>query len=294
MKLRPSLVVLLLLSISWIAAFSALTNVGISYPRCGSTWVRLAVSYSLHLHYNRSTSISPFSASLYSMFKSPPSLYPLGPLSWIQQGHHLDIAPAAAYSAGKNPKRLPSHRIVLLVRDPRDVAISLYHLAKTRPLYSNLTLSQYIRRDNGSMESVAAYFKGWWDSRHLAGDLMLVRYEDLHLDAAGEIARILAFYGFTEIRHEYIKMAARLATFDNMKLMEQEGYIELGGLSPVLLYADRPIKMRRGKANGFECDPDLSRDDLEYMDGILTRYNMSVYGDHPRRAGSALNATEPV
>ncbi len=106
-------------------------------------------------------------------------------------------------------------RVVYVVRDPRDVLVSHYHLQRLEKPEFDFSLREFVLR--------GAYWPAPWDE-HVRGwlvreDLLLVRYEDLHADPARELARVLSHAGL-ELRAEAVDAAVAAARFERMRSLE--------------------------------------------------------------------------
>ena len=119
---------------------------------------------------------------------------------------------------------------IVIVRDPRDVAPSLAN-------HNNQTVDEAIafmnnaeaafcgRRDRQASQlrqqlpRWSGFNEGWLDQTDIP--VHLVRYEDMHLDAAGTFRRALAFAG-VEVSKEEAEQAARFANFGELKKQESE------------------------------------------------------------------------
>jgi hypothetical protein len=160
-------------------------------------------------------------------------------------------------------------KVVFLVRDIRDVIVSLYFEnakrsgVNVRPS-SHDELDQFVRSHIGSVDSIIAYYNIWADQRGVPRDFLLVQYERLHSDTANELRRVLDFLGLRQIRKEAVQTAVEFSRFDNMRRMESEGYFSLHKLLPGNKSDSESFKTRRGKVHGFSTY--LSPETTAYID----------------------------
>src|SRR5580704_17421427 len=159
------------------------------------------------------------------------------------------------------PRLIKSHecfdpryrRVIYIVRDPRDVALSAYHYdRKERNIPDNFPLDTYIttrimKRDGyygtwgehagswlvnernilqishlndgfmGAVGSSGDNVMSWLGARGHDREFLLVRYEDLLEDTEHEMTRISEFLGLTQISPEPIAKAVQLSTADSMR-----------------------------------------------------------------------------
>jgi hypothetical protein len=155
-------------------------------------------------------------------------------------------------------------KIVLLVRDPRDVVVSQFFQWKhrARPMKKALLSTLQDSDDVGIFDFVThpdhgiprnmRFLAGWRDGLSQLDDVLLVRYEDLRADTVAELEKILRFLG-AECSRDQIEDAVSFASFERMRQREQQ---QSGLTARQALAArdkDNPdtYKARRGKIGGF-------------------------------------------
>ena len=58
-------------------------------------------------------------------------------------------------------------------------------------------------------DTILEYSTFMWNNRHKTRSFQLVRYEDLHIDPAKELRRILNFVGAADVSDENVKKAGK-------------------------------------------------------------------------------------
>lgn len=159
-------------------------------------------------------------------------------------------------------------RVLLLIRDPRDVVVSGYFMAtRRRQLYQG-TLSNFLRDERHGLRKVLAFNNAWYEARHHLADFLLVRYERMQEDLLTVQRRILEFTG-QRADDETLRDTIEFCRFPNMQRLEREGFFE--STYGVLLAArgDDPesAKIRRGKVGGFVDY--LNPADLAYCERVI-------------------------
>jgi len=131
----------------------------------------------------------------------------------------------------KRPRIIKSHepynpnypKVIYLVRDGRDVAVSYYyHLIKFRKISENTSFERFIKSFNENKIDKYSiwgnHVYSWLNNKH--ENLLLIKYEDLILNTKSMFKNILNFAGF-EIIESKIDQSIHFADFDNMQKMER-------------------------------------------------------------------------
>jgi hypothetical protein len=132
------------------------------------------------------------------------------------------------------PRVLKSHeyfdprykKVIYIVRDPRDVAVSYYHFDRKRKKFGDgYPVDQYIARfiagevdDYGSWkENVAS----WLATRQGSESFLLLRYEDMLEHGAAGLAKVASFLGI-ERSPGQVARAVELSSADHMRSLEKK------------------------------------------------------------------------
>lgn len=157
---------------------------------------------------------------------------------------------------------------VYLHRDPRDVIVSLYFQVTGR--FSDFfqyrgSISDFIRHPYFGAKNLREFQRQWDDicSRGLA---FRISYEDCHRDFSHVLRSVLDYYEIFATS-DAIEAAARRATFENMRAIEQQGLFD----EPWLRLRNGSAKVRAGRMGGFRDA--LCADDQAYLDSF---FNISI------------------
>jgi Sulfotransferase domain len=182
----------------------------VSFPKSGNTWTRFLI------------------ANL---------LYPQTPASFANL-HELVPDPEGTskrhFDHMSRPRIIKSHecfdpryrRVIYIVRDPRDVALSQYHYhRKCRKIADDYPMDKFITRflagetcPHGSWgENVST----WLITRRNDPRFLLLRYEDLIEDTPRELGKMAAFLGI-EATRERLLQAVERSSADSMRKLEKE------------------------------------------------------------------------
>jgi hypothetical protein len=217
----------------------------ISFPKCGRTWMRVQLARILQQHFG------------------------LEEQDWIAieamaQGRR-DVPKIRLLNADKPERKRPHelhasvvsyfrHRkVVLLVRDPRDVVVSMY-MQRTkrgmRPPFSG-TLSEFLDEPVGSFDTLIQYYNLWSEPAASTENRLIVRYEDLRAEPSQELRRVVDFIGLSEVEDTVIDEAVAFGAFDNMRAMEKRGSIQKKQMRPGDPNDEESFKTRKGQVGGY-------------------------------------------
>jgi hypothetical protein len=184
-------------------------------------------------------------------------------------------------------------KVILLARDPRDTAVSLYFQWKYRMSdykkrinrfpegRAEISIFEFVMSEHG-IPRIVTFLNEWASEVPRLRHLCLVRYEDMSKDASRVLGRVLDFLG-TRGTRERIQAAVEFARFDNLQKLEGEKvFAHAGGaLKPGDVRNPDSYKVRRGKVGGYRDYFDAAQ--LRAIDD-LTRATLSPFYDY---------ATEP-
>lgn len=209
----------------------------VSFPRSGRTWMRVLLDrIGVYLTYSHDESGHQKRQSL-SRMETDKSAY-------------------------------ASHKVILLIRDPRDVAVSGYFLASHRRKLFDGSLSEFLRDPRHGLHKILHFNRTWFDNRGVPSDFLLVRYERLHSDLWAVLQRILAFAD-QRVDDQALKEAIEFCRFENMQRLERRGDFEEEYGVLLTSHGKDPsaLKTRRGKVGGYQDV--LSPLDRDYCDRVI-------------------------
>jgi hypothetical protein len=180
----------------------------VSFPKSGNTWTRFLIAHLLH----------------------PEETANFSTIDWlVPESEGLTRSQLARVP---RPRVMKSHeyfdprfrKVIYIVRDPRDVAVSQFHFfRKRRRIGDDYSIEQFVTRfvagetsDYGSWgENVAS----WLVTRQNSPEFLLLRYEDMVARTEMELTRVASFLGVTATP-ERIAQTVERCSADQMRKLE--------------------------------------------------------------------------
>jgi hypothetical protein len=224
----------------------------VSYGKSGRTWARVMLSRYFQQRYEISRRRL---LTLDNYHRRNPAV----PIVMFTHDNYL-----RDYTGTRGKADFKGKKLIVLVRHPADTAVSQYFQWRYRmkrskkalndypPHGSNISVQDFVLRHPAGLERVVNFINEWVREIPEIGGVLLVRYEDLRRDTAGELRRILTFIGEQPTDAE-IAEAVSFASIENMRALEERSAFWFSG--SVLRPAERgnvdSYKVRRGKVGGF-------------------------------------------
>ena len=183
----------------------------VSYPRSGNTWTRFLVANLLHLE-------EP--ATFLNIERWVPD-------SEAQSSRYLKRIP--------RPRVIKSHqyfdhrfkRVVYIVRDPRDVALSYYDFQrKYRQIHDEYPLAEYVsdfvvgRLISADWGTWGENVGSWISARDGQPDFLVLRYEDMVANTERELGKIAALLGI-DATPQIFSQTVQRSSAERLRSLEQ-------------------------------------------------------------------------
>lgn len=184
-----------------------------SYPKSGRTWLRYMLAQVLVQHFGLALKLD-----LKNMFRVLPNDDCDVVKGWPAYRYYGTL-PSIAASHELYSRRLHrGHRIVFIVRDPRDVMVSYwFHQAKHLGHFDG-SISKFLYHPKYGIEPMLTYLESWAAA---AGRerLLAVSYEQMHADPIDVLERVCTFFGIQPSADE-LREAVTAGQFRHMREME--------------------------------------------------------------------------
>ena len=180
-------------------------------------------------------------------------------------------------------------KVVLLMRDPRDVAVSQFFQWKFRmrpekkalngypPHDEDCGIFDFVRHEGGGMPKIIDFMNLWAREMDRIEALELVRYEDMRHDPHEVLHRLARFLDLPATEAQ-IADAVSYASYDNMKKMEAGAGFRMSGgrMTPGNATNPDSYKVRRAKVGGYRDYFDDEQ--AEAVDAMVRDTLDPVYG----------------
>jgi Sulfotransferase domain len=252
----------------------------VSFGKSGRTWLRVMLSRYYQLAYG-------LPERLILRFDNYSNINPAVPKIFFTHGNYL-----RDYTGHYETKQdFYDKRVILLVRRPQDVAVSQYFQWKYRmparkkglnqyPAHGeDLSLYDFVMHPRVGLPGIVDFMNGWADELPKLRDHLLLRYEDMHADAAASLRRVIAFLG-TEPDERQVDEAVQFASVDNLRELERRRFFRGGGIRMRAGDRSNPdsYKVRRAKVGGYR---DYFEDDqLARIDALVAASLSPAFGYH--------------
>ena len=232
--------------------FHTADNYIVSYPKCGRTWLRVLLSnYYIERYGLKSGSLLDF-ANLHQQNRDIPKIF---------FTHYIKNTAITPEDINTDIPKVFKDTPVFLVRDPRDVIVSLYFQRTRRDMNYTGSLVDFIYGESGGLATLIRYYNVWADYLTGAKNYLLIRYEDLCTGTSAELTRLLQHLGHTP-DGGVVRYAVEISSFERMKMRERNNEYNRSWLRAGDSNDMESFKVRRGKIGGYTDyleDADIER-----------------------------------
>ena len=233
----------------------------ISYPKSGRTWHRVMLGKYLELLFKIAPTHQLKTRRLTRALRLPR-------VSYTNNGANFAHAIPPYHVLNGQSALWRRRRVIMLVREPKDVLVSAYFHARYRINSFTGTLPEFIRHPYTGIEKLLVAHQRWFDYQRIASSVLLHRYETTHTDPEATMRSTLDFIGI-KIDAECLAAAVEFGRFDNMKKLERQGYFESNAMQSDPAAGEAGQKVREGRVGGHGAH--LNAEDIDYIDLMIAR-----------------------
>jgi hypothetical protein len=234
-----------------VKSFAAADVLVISFTKSGRTWLRVLISnyYARRFELSERELIDGGNfhdqvAAVPKVFFAPDTKFP-----------YPELGPAEVEAR-------PWQKVVFLVRDPRDVAVSLYfhirHRASERELRRKkipvaaraLDLDAFVLDPAFGAARAVGYMNRWAAEQGRLPQAHVLRYEELRADTAGAFTALLRFLG-EPAEPALVAEVVAFAAFGSLQQKEREGFFASDRLGQTTAGSTETGKVRQGRVGGY-------------------------------------------
>jgi hypothetical protein len=225
----------------------------VSFGKSGRTWLRVMLSRLYQVKHGLSQRFLMGFDNFHYMNRAIPKVF------YTHDNYIKD------YTGNVDSKAdFYDRKVVLLARDPRDVAVSQFFQWQYRMKPNKKILNRYpgegkevpiydfVMDKDAGLPKVIDFMNLWASEQSRLKGFFLLRYEDLRSQPEATLGKLLEFMG-TPGTPEEIREAVEFSSYENMKKMEQKKTFWLSGGRMVPKDRDNPntYKVRRAKVGGY-------------------------------------------
>jgi len=156
-------------------------------------------------------------------------------------------------------------KVVLLVRNPKDIAVSQYFQWQHRmrpakkklnnypPHGADVSAYDFVMDPDCGLPDIIAFLNLWAREAGRVEDLLIVRYEDMRSDTEATLKRVMEFINASPPDAEAVSGAVEYSSVENMRKLEEQNVFWLAGgrMKPGKKGDPNTYKVRRAKVGGY-------------------------------------------
>ncbi|MEQ9661054.1 MAG: sulfotransferase domain-containing protein [Parasphingopyxis sp.] len=188
---------------------------------------------------------------------------------------HIAKQPFEAVLCG--PAVYRACRVLFLLRDPRDTAVSGFFQATRRKRFYEGDMAAFLRDPLHGLEKIIRFNLLWSRAGETISDFEVIRYERMRRDAHEEFARAARFVLERDSDEAAVEAAVEAGKYDNMRRVERSGEGQRlygAGLRPRDPADPDSYKVRRGVVGGWR----------DYFSDADTAYAEELFDEHSYRS----------
>jgi len=177
----------------------------------------------------------------------------------------------------KVPGLLRDKKVILLVRHPGDILVSLYmhNRYREKTILYNGTINEMVIDPIYGLHKILKYYQWWIDNIHEPQTCYIIRYESLLANTYMTLAKALD-YTDIDTDNQLIKQAIQFSTFKRMQHMERTNYLGWPSLHMPHTIRIEGRKVRKGTINQYKTV--FNSETVNYIKTHVKSLMPSIYG----------------
>jgi len=244
----------------------------LSFPKSGRTWLLAQVTHYTKQYFGLDEIVS----------QKPDSWHTLDPrIPRFRIVHDDDPHLKEPEELLVDKSEFNQDAVLLLVRDPRDVIVSLYFEMTRRTRFhaawgfdvskfpsKSMPIGDFIRNPRGGFQALLRYYEIWNQASRQIENFACVRYEDLQSVPEETLSLVLQHWNLP-VDPTHLANAVQSCQFDQMQRKEAQGAYSTLSLTPADPDDPESFKVRRGKIGGYVDY--LSEEDIAFMNTLCAK-----------------------
>jgi Sulfotransferase domain len=259
-----------------VAKFAAADVLVVSFTKSGRTWLRVLLSNLFSRRFALSDKELLDGDNLHRQAPGVPKVY----FAPDTKFPYPEMGPAKVFASSRQ-------KVVFLVRDPRDVAVSFYfhvkHRAGARELRRkripeaarSLAIDSFVLDPHFGTARAIAYLNRWAAERAALPQSHVLYYEELVADTVGAFTAVLDFIG-QPADPSLVAEVVDFASFQSLQQKEREGFFDSDRLGQTRAGDAETGKVRQGRVGGYRDQ--LRPDTVLALDRLVRETLDPVYG----------------
>lgn len=193
----------------------------VSYPKSGNTWLRFLIANAIKAHYKIDRKVNFFTIN---------DIIPQVVLNKQKSKQSNQFRTEGIFGRNELPRIIKSHseynpyyeRVILLIRDPRDVIPSYFdHLRKNNIISNNLNISDFIKHKRYGICSWYKHTNSWLINSKGNQNLQFFYYEDFLENPYNTLNRLMTLFGIN-LDEKALKQAIESSSREKMMELEKD------------------------------------------------------------------------
>ena len=114
---------------------------------------------------------------------------------------------------------------------------------------------------------IISFYKLWLENRHVPESILVISYEDLHMDVGETAGKVLKFIGEVNVDADCLHRSIEFCSFANLKKLESQNRFDSPRLSTRNPEDPESYKVRKGQIGGHRQY--MSPEDIKLIDQTI-------------------------